>query len=115
MSLRLYIHILLIFILSVQSTNAQSYRSKPENFFGLQFKPLIPFGLVGDKPFTIKEGNFESTISPTFGYSYGGVVRIGLTELLALETGLNYNRRNYRADHEVPDSNLVGSDNLGYV
>lgn len=96
-------------------TNAQSYRSKPENFFGLQFKPLIPFGLVGDKPFTIKEGNFESTILPTFGYSYGGVVRIGLTELLALETGLNYNRRNYRADHEVPDSNLVGSDNLGYV
>ncbi|HLW30067.1 MAG TPA: outer membrane beta-barrel protein [Brumimicrobium sp.] len=101
--------------MSVQSTNAQSYRPKPENFFGLQFKPLIPFGLVGDKPFTLSSGNFESIISPVFGYTYGGVVRIGLTELLAIETGLNYTRRNFRADHSVADSNVVGEDYLGFV
>lgn len=115
MNLKKYIFILSIFLLGVQSALAQSYRPKPENFFGIQFKPLIPFGLVGDKPFDIESGNFKTKISPIFGYSYGGVVRIGLTELLALETGLNYSRRNYRADYSVPDSNLVGTDELGFV
>lgn len=93
----------------------QIYRTKTENFFGVQVKPLIPFGLVGDKPFDIKENGFETTISPKLGYSYGGVVRIGLTELLAIETGINYTRRNYRADYNLPDSNITANDELGYV
>lgn len=115
MILNKYIFLLTLLVVSVAGTFAQSYRPKPENFFGLQFKPLIPFGLVGDKPFTIRNENFESKISPVFGYSYGGVVRIGMTELLSLETGLNYMRRNFRADHAVADSNVVATDYLGYV
>ncbi len=94
---------------------AQIYRNKPENFFGIQVKPLIPFGLVGDKAFDLKEEGFETTISPLAGYSYGGVVRIGLTDLLAIETGINYTRRNYRASYAVPDSNVYAKDELGYV
>src|SRR5690554_6404998 len=93
----------------------QIYRSKPENFFGIRVKPLIPFGLVGDKAFDLKEEGFETTVSPLAGYSYGGVVSIGLTDLLAIETGINYTRRNYRASYAVPDSNVYAKDELGYV
>lgn len=115
MSLRTFSVFLFFFILSISSVFSQTYRVKSENFFGLQFKPLIPFGLVGDKPFDIKNDNFYSTISPIFGYSYGGVVRVGLTELLSIETGLNYTRRNYRVEYSVPDSSLAGKDDLGFV
>ncbi|MDX1653459.1 MAG: hypothetical protein R3277_13255 [Brumimicrobium sp.] len=86
-----------------------------ENYFGFLFKPLIPFGMVGDRPFTISNDNFESTISPSFGYTYGGVVRIGLTELLAIESGINYTKRNFDVDYVLADSNVVGSDELGFV
>ena len=97
------------------NANAQAYRTKSENFFGIQVKPLIPFGLVGDQAFDMAEDGFETTISPIFGYSYGGIVRIGLTELLAIETGINYTRRNYKASYSVPDSNVYAEDELGYV
>lgn len=115
MSIRTFLVFLLLFVWSISSVSAQSFRRKPENFFGLQVKPLIPLGLVGDKPFDIKEGNFKSTISPKFGYSYGGVVRVGLTELLAIETGINFTKRNFRADYSIPDSNLTASDDLGFI
>jgi hypothetical protein len=115
MRLRRYIFLLSTLLLVAQGVSAQGYRPKPENFFGIQFKPLIPFGLVGDRPFDMESGNFETTISPIFGYSYGGLVRIGLTELLALETGMNYTRRNYRADYTVADSSISGTDELGFV
>lgn len=103
------------FLFSVSTLEAQSYRPNVENYFGVQVKPLIPFGLVGDKPFSMENGGFETEISPMLGYTYGGVVRIGLTELLAIETGLNYTRRNYKASYSVADSNVYAEDELGYV
>lgn len=103
--------ITLLFGLTVQG----QYRQKPENFFGFQFKPLIPFGIVGDRPFDMQEGNFSTTVSPAFGYSYGGVVRVGISELLAIETGINYTKRNFNLDYEVADSNIVGQDDFGFI
>ncbi|WP_107039287.1 outer membrane beta-barrel protein [Brumimicrobium mesophilum] len=94
---------------------SQSHRNKAENYFGVQVKPLIPISVVGDRPFDITEDGFTSTISPIFGYSYGGIVRVGITDLLAIETGLNYIRRNYRANYSVADSNVYAEDELGYV
>ncbi|MFA5574373.1 MAG: outer membrane beta-barrel protein [Brumimicrobium sp.] len=115
MKLRSVIVIICTILLSYSAGFSQSHRVRSENFFGLQFRPLIPLGMVGDKTFTISEGELESTIKPIFGYSYGGVVRVGITELLAIETGLNYTKRRYQADHAVVDSNVYASEKLGYV
>jgi len=93
---------------------AQKKPSYP-NYFGFQFKPLIPTGFVGDRPFDVTTEGFNTRISSKFGYSYGGVVRVGITKLMAIETGLNYIRRNYSLEYSVPDSNLVGSNNVGMV
>jgi len=106
--------ILFIIVFSSFSAFGQS-RQRMENYFGLQFKPLIPFGLVGDRPFDMQEGNFSTTVSPAFGYSYGAAVRVGITELLALETGINYTKRNFNLDYEVADSNVVGRDDFGFI
>ena len=106
--------ILFIIVFSSFSAFGQS-RQRTENYFGLQFKPLIPFGLVGDRPFDMQEGNFSTTVSPAFGYSYGAAVRVGITELLALETGINYTKRNFNLDYEVADSNVVGRDDFGFI
>jgi len=107
--------LIVLFVWTVSTVDAQRYQSKPENYFGIQVKPLIPFGLVGDKPFTIKNDEFESTIKPTLGFSYGGAVRIGFTDLLALETGISFTKRNYRADYAVADSNITAHDDISYI
>ena len=115
MKIRNLLFIIIVVVSCNNNANAQAHRTKSENFFGIQVKPLIPFGLVGDQAFDMAEDGFETTISPIFGYSYGGIVRIGLTELLAIETGINYTRRNYKASYSVPDSNVYAEDELGYV
>lgn len=106
--------VLLLFV-GVTSAFAQSHRQKAKNYFGIQFKPMIPLGLVGDKPFTIRQDDFETEISPLFGYSYGAAIRIGMTEFLSIETGVNYTKRRYRAEYNVLDSNLTATDDIGYV
>lgn len=111
---------LLLFLFSlITSQNFAQKKNKTnrqvENYFGLQFKPIIPFSFVGDQAFELKEEQFESTVSPAFGYYYGGAVRIGLTKLLAIETGISYIRRNYNVEYRVPDSSLVAKNSLGFV
>lgn len=107
--------LLLFLIFFSASLTAQKYQSKPDNFFGFHVKPLIPFGLVGDKPFIVRVKNFETTISPLIGYSYGAILRVGLTKLLAIETGINYARRNYRANYSIVDSNIFAIDEVSYI
>lgn len=90
-------------------------KKKADNYFGFQYKPLIPVSVVGDRPFDLGEGPFNSTVSPRLGYTYGGVVRIGITELLAIETGISYTKRNFSIDYEVPDSSITANDGLSYI
>ena len=107
--------IVLFFFLFVFSTTCAQVPKKEPNFFGFQFRPLIPLNVVGDRPFDIQEDGFNTTVTSKFGYNYGGIVRIGLTELMAIETGMGYTKRNYSLDYAVPDSNLYGRDNVGFV
>ena len=90
-------------------------KKKEPNFFGFQFRPLIPLSLVGDRPFDLEEDGFNTTVSSKFGYNYGAVVRFGITKTLAIETGLSYTKRNYQLDHSVPDSNLTAVNTIGFV
>lgn len=119
--------VVLVFVLffSFANTYAQSHRIKPDNYFGVVFKPLIPLGIVGDKPFNMVNDEvdlFETKISPIFGYSYGATVRIGITKLLAIETGLGFSKRRYRADYTLTKvdslnntSVLKTKDDIGFV
>ena len=85
------------------------------NFFGFQYRPLIPLNVVGDRPFDMEENGFTTTVSSRLGYNFGGIVRAGITDLMSIETGLGYTKRNYNLDFSVPDSNLQATNRIGFV
>jgi len=92
---RLSISFLLItfFILSPSITAGQ----KGVRAFGIQFKPIIPFGLVNTDGQTVRDLNTETTleIQEKRGMSIGAVIRFGLSKRFSFETGINYVQRNY--------------------
>lgn len=90
-------------------------RNRFPSYFGLQVKPIIPIRMFGTGPETLSKDNFSATVTPLWGYSFGGTIRVGITKRFAIETGLNIVRRNYRTDYAVPDSNLSSQTTLGVV
>lgn len=90
-------------------------KKKQLDYFGFQYRPLIPIGIVGDRAFEIGDEDFSSVIIPKFGYNYGGIVRFGLTPLISIETGLSYTKRTYGIEYYVPDSLLVSHNTIGFV
>jgi hypothetical protein len=83
-----------------------AYAQKGLYSYGVQYKPLIPFKYFTPSSEAI-ENNFTTTIAPKMGYSYGMVVRRGITNTIAIEFGINYIKRNYRI---TIDSSLLSGD-----
>jgi hypothetical protein len=90
-------------------------RNQVPSYFGLQAKPIIPVRIFGAGPVTLTNDMLEATVTPLWGYSFGGVVRAGISKRFAIETGLNIVQRNYRTDYFVPDSNFTAETTLGVV
>lgn len=105
---------LLLSLLALQVT-AQSPKTRVPTYFGFQVKPIFPTRFIGEPTLTQKVENYETTISQRIGYSFGGVVRVGLTKFIALETGINFNQRNFNLDMSIPDSSVYASNDLSFV
>jgi hypothetical protein len=104
---------------SVESVKREMRKkNKPQkaypDFFGFQYRPLIPIDAFGAGPLFIsgKDDVHNATIKQKFSFSAGGVMRIGLTPRLAIETGINFTRRNYETEYFVPDSGLVAQTQI---
>jgi len=82
--------------------------------FGLQYKPLVPITVLNVEDLVLNEEGYTVSISSLLGHNFGAVVRWGITNKLAIETGLNYSRRNYLLD-AVLDDTLRGSTEFGIV
>lgn len=90
------------------------------SYFGLQVKPIFPTRFIGNPVLSIQsaEGDdmyITSTIRQKMGYSFGGTVRVGLTKLIALETGINFNQRNFDLEMAVPDSSIYGANDISFI
>jgi hypothetical protein len=73
----------------------------------VQYKPLIPFKYFTPSTNVVTE-NYQTTVAPRLGYSYGMVVRRGITNTIAIEFGVNYIKRNYRITLDsVPQLNTI--------
>ena len=99
---------------------AQQKKPKKDRFpsyFGLAFSPIFPNNFIGSKSESFQDTS--RTITTTFnqqvGFTFGASVRIGLTKLISLETGIYQQRRNFLVDIAVPDSNVYGQKTLGFV
>lgn len=89
--------------------------SKVPYYFGFQVKPLFPTKFIGESSTTLLNQGFQVKISQQVGYSFGGVVRIALTDLIGIETGLNFFQRYYKLNMFLVDSNITASDNFGFI
>lgn len=83
--------------------------------FGFQYKPIIPANIFGSGKFTMDDGPFRGTVAPKFGHSFGGIIRVQFTKLIALETGINYVRRDFNLNWDVPDSSIAETGDVGIV
>ncbi len=90
-------------------------KDKFPSYFGLQFKPLIAGNFLGSSQLKLNNEQFYAVINQKFGYSFGANVRIGLTKLISLETGINQVVRNYNIDYSIPDSNLYVQNDIGFL
>lgn len=97
------------------SGNAQVNRVAPPSYFGFQVRTLFPTQYIGSNTLELQKDGFYSTISQKVGYSFGGTVRVGITELIAFETGINFNQRYYNIEYSVPDSSIYGTDSFGFI
>ena len=107
-----------LFFLTVFSngwTQEVENREKAPSFFGFQIKPIFPAVFIETTKMNNNVGNFYTSMDMAVSYSFGGVVRAGITKLIAIETGINLTQRNYKVNSSVPDSNLYVQSRLRYV
>ena len=92
-----------------------SQSNRVPSYFGFQYQSVIPNNLVGEKTLTLTNESFNSTTTQKIGYSAGATVRAGITELIAFETGINFTKRNFDINMQMPDSNLFVSDAFSFI
>jgi hypothetical protein len=88
---------------------------KYQSFFGVQVKPIVPLHVFGTGPVTLSEDGFTAEITPVFSNSFGAVIRAGISDQMAIETGINMVKRNYRTHYALPDSGLAAMTSLSIV
>lgn len=103
------------FIAAQQPVRPTLKKEKFPSYFGLQFKPLIPGDFLGKSTVELSQDELYAKFSQKYGYSFGASVRIGLTKLISLETGINMVQRNYDIDFAVADSNLYAKNSFGII
>lgn len=91
---------------------------------GLQFKPIIPTNVLNSGTFEFNDQAFDTNgdpvnvhimVEPEFGYSWGAVVRRGITKTISFETGISYIRRNFKYTLTDLDTNFTGITEFGLV
>jgi len=83
--------------------------------FGIQIKPIIPSSLFNTGEQLLDQNNVFFSVKPKLGYSFGMVIRKGLTKSLSLETGINYLKRGYDLSIDARDLNFNESSNFNLI
>lgn len=107
--------IVVTFFLCFFQSLGQVKKERIPSYFGFQVKPILPTRFIGEPTLTQTKEGFTTTLSQKTGYSFGGVVRAGLTNLIAIETGINFNQRNFDIDISHPDSSLYFKNDMSFV
>lgn len=103
--------------LSVPVVAQTPNRDKFPSYFGLVASPVFPSDFLGTKTTVFNDPTETMTITfnQTTGFMFGASVRIGLTRLMSLETGLTQIRRNFQVGMSIPDSNISSQKTFSFV
>lgn len=96
-------------------TLSQLGDTKLPSYFGLQIRTVFPTAFIANPTTELEKDGLKASITQTFGYSFGGIVRVGLTELIALETGINFTQRRFTIKGSVADSGIYVTNDLGFI
>lgn len=112
--------VVIILLLLPTGAHAQETKRKKDRFpsyFGLTVAPIFPSDFIGQKKTVFQDSSqrMESVFDQKTGLTFGASVRIGITKLISIETGLYQVRRNFNVSCNFPDSNIVSSSTLGFV
>jgi hypothetical protein len=109
------IYLILLTVLCCSFAFSQDVKKNPPSYFGLQVRPVFPTSFIGSRTLSLSKDGFESSITQKMGYSFGGTVRVGLTKLVSLETGINFTERNFDLTMAVPDSNAYATSEMSFI
>lgn len=85
------------------------------NFFGFHYRAILPMQQMQSGIQNFADSVLQCSIQPTNGYTFGGIVRYGLSDLISIETGLYYNQRNYLINATRTDSAISVDQRLRFV
>jgi len=111
---------LILLLLITSAAFSQKKKEKFPSYFGLQFRPVFPTRFIGEPILelnapTSDQVQYSAKLSQQMGYSFGATVRAGVTKLIAIETGINFTRRNFKVDYAIEDSSIMTSSDLGFI
>jgi hypothetical protein len=95
-------------------SQAYNQLGKP-NYFGFHYRYIAPMQQMQSGLQKFSDSVLQTNLTPTDGYTFGGVLRYGLTDLISLETGLYYNQRNFSINSTRTDSALSVTQRLRFV
>lgn len=87
-----------------------SYSQERVLTFGLQFKPLFADDIIVDRTVSQSVNSINYSLNTNTGFSFGGVIRRGITDKISFETGINYVSRKFDIDVDDPDTFTGNSD-----
>ncbi|MFT5860029.1 MAG: hypothetical protein ACI865_002137 [Flavobacteriaceae bacterium] len=105
----------IVFSLIIVTAFAQGQKKALPAYFGIQVKPIFPSKFLGETFLELESGGYVTTITQKSGYSFGGIVRAGITKLIAFESGINFTRRNFDLTMAFADSGSYAEDQFGFI
>lgn len=82
---------------------------------GLQYKPIFASKFFGAGEIEVRDDIFKASIRPTWGHSYGMIIRRGINKTLSYEAGLNYTKRRYGISCTDLDSGFTDQSDFSLV
>ncbi|MFN3342610.1 MAG: hypothetical protein ACK40M_07925 [Flavobacteriales bacterium] len=82
---------------------------------GIQYKPIFASRFFGAGEITTKDDALEASITPTWGHSYGMIIRRGFTKMISYEGGISYVKRRYAINCTDVDSGFSSPSDFSLV
>lgn len=108
---------IILLVLSAIVARAQPRGNNDERLLtaGFQFRPIVSSKFLGAGETTTTDRIFTTTIKPKLGYSFGMIIRRGLTRTISFEGGINYFKRNYNLLVRDDSLNMEDKSDFGMV
>ena len=99
----------------VTSSLLQAQTKFNTTLFGLTVKPIVPSNYFRTGKIEFSENNIDYTVLQKSGFSFGAIVRHNFSKLIAIETGIQYAKRNFEYTLTDIDSGYSGENDFTYI